>query len=98
MTETQNLTAADIDAMLADSVDVADIDDTLRGVIARNLDIFAGLARYADNLRVIAVPAYTFSYADLRVLESAGYVAMVDGATYHRLADRGIALVLSLAS
>jgi len=98
MTENEILTAADIDAMLADSVDVAEIDDSLRGVLARNREVFAGLARYVGNLGVVAIPAYTFSYADLRALESAGYVAMVHGATYHRLADRGLALVRALAN
>lgn len=98
MTEIEILTTAHIDAMLADSVDVADIDDTLRGVLDRNREIFAGLARYSANLGVVGIPAYTFTYADLDVLERAGYVAMVHGATYHRLADRGVALVLSLAA
>lgn len=98
MTETEILTAADVDAMLADSVDVADIDDSLRGVLARNREVFAGLARYADNLGAVAIPAYTFGYGDLDALERAGYVAMVHGASYHRLADNGIALVRSLAA
>lgn len=94
MTEIEILTAAHIDAMLADSVDVADIDDTLRGVIERTSGVLVPLAVHFDpsigNHGFFDI--YRIGYTDAEALVRAGFVARPDYCNSPKLTQAGAAL------
>jgi hypothetical protein len=94
MSENEILTGADIDAMLADSVDVTEIDDSLRGVIARTAEVLVPLAVHFDpsigNHGFFDI--YRIGYGDAEILIAAGLVDSPAYTNARKLTQAGAAL------